>query len=174
MQFNGDTPIEVDKTQKIIVEASQTIRDLSHTLVSSILLKFGLKYAIIDMADKFSNSQITFDTDIENVRRYHQGFEIKVNNIIQEFVNNILKHSNATKALVKIKDVDGKLLIHIQDNGTGFDKTKIPEKDGLGINQIDARIQMMKGDFHIESNSDNGTKIDIVLPVLERETIIRA
>lgn len=174
MQFNGDTPIEVDKTQKIIVEASQTIRDLSHTLVSSVLLKFGLKYAIIDMADKFSNSQITFDTDIENVRRYHQGFEIKVNNIIQEFVNNILKHSNATKALVKIKDVDGKLLIHIQDNGSGFDKTKIPEKDGLGINQIDARIQMMKGDFHIESNSDNGTKIDIVLPVLERETIIRA
>ena len=51
MHFNGDTPIEITKTQKIIIEASQTIRDLSHSLVSSVLLKFGLNYAIKDMAE---------------------------------------------------------------------------------------------------------------------------
>ncbi len=173
MQFNGDSPIEIDKTQKIILEASQTIRDLSHTLVSSVLLKFGLKYAIKDMAEKYSNSKIAIETDIENVRRYHQGFEIKVNNIIQEFVNNILKHSNASKALVKIKDSAGKLIIHIEDNGDGFDKKEIPKKDGLGINQIDARIQMMKGDFHIDSSSEKGTKIAIVLPIQEKDISIR-
>ena len=173
MQFNGDTPIEVDKTQKIIIEASQTIRDLSHTLVSSVLLKFGLNYAIKDMAEKYSNSQIQINTDIKNLKRYHQGFEIKVNNIIQEFVNNILKHSNAKKAIVRIEDKDGKLIINIQDNGVGFDKELIPEKDGLGINQIDARIQMMKGVFNIDSGSENGTKIDIILPILEMEKLIR-
>lgn len=173
MQFNGDTPIEVDKTQKIIIEASQTIRDLSHTLVSSVLLKFGLKYAIKDMAEKYSNSQIQIDTDIKNVRRYHQGFEIKVNNITQEFVNNILKHSNASKAIVRMEDKEGKLVISIQDNGDGFDKKEIPKKDGLGINQIDARIQMMKGEFHIKSDSETGTKISIVLPILEKENVIR-
>ncbi len=169
MQFNGNTPIEIDKTQKIIVEASQTIRDLSHTLVSSVLLKFGLKYAIKDMADKFSNSQITIETKIKNVRRYQQNFEIKVNNIIQEFVNNVLKHSNATRAIVKIEDKEGKLFIYIKDNGEGFDKQEAVKKDGLGINQIDARIQMMKGEFHIDSNAETGTKIDIVLPILEIE-----
>ncbi len=173
MQFNGDTPIEIDKTQKIIIEASQTIRDLSHTLVSSVLLKFGLKYAIKDMAEKYSNSQIQLNTDIKNLRRYHQNFEIKVNNIIQEFVNNVLKHSKASKAIVRIEDKGGKLIINIQDNGVGFDKKEIPEKDGLGINQIDARIQMMKGEFNIDSNSDNGTKIAIVLPIFEKEIPIR-
>ena len=173
MQFNGDTPIEVDKTQKIIIEASQTIRDLSHTLVSSVLLKFGLNYAIKDMAEKYSNSQIQINTDIKNLRRYHQSFEIKVNNIIQEFVNNILKHSNAAKAIVRVEDKNGKLIISIQDNGDGFDKELIPEKDGLGINQIDARIQMMKGEFNINSSANSGTKIDIVLPILEKETTIR-
>jgi len=173
MQFNGDSPIEIDKTQKIIIEASQTIRDLSHTLVSSVLLKFGLKYAIKDMAEKYSNSQMQINTDIKNLRRYHQNFEIKVNNIIQEFVNNTLKHSKASKAIVRIEDTDGKLIINIQDNGVGFDKKEIPEKDGLGINQIDARIQMMKGEFNIDSNSDNGTKIAIVLPILEKEIPIR-
>ena len=173
MQFNGDSPIEIEKTQKIIVEASQTIRDLSHTLVSSVLLKFGLKYAIKDMAEKYSNSQMQINTDIKNLRRYHQNFEIKVNNIIQEFVNNTLKHSKASKAIVRIEDKNGTLIINIQDNGVGFDKKVIPEKDGLGINQIDARIQMMKGEFNIDSNSDNGTKIAIVLPILEKEIPIR-
>ncbi len=174
MQFNGAAPIEIDKTQKIIVEASQTIRDLSHTLVSSVLLKFGLKYAIKDMAEKYSNSKIEIKTTIKNVRRYQQSFEIKVNNIIQELVNNILKHSKATKATVKILDKDGILFVDIQDDGDGFDKTDISKKDGLGINQIEARIQMMKGKFFIDSNAEIGTKIKIELPILEKKETIHA
>ena len=172
MQFNGETPIEIEKTQKIIIEASQTIRDLSHNLVSSVLLKFGLKFAIKDMADKYSNSQIEIGTSILNLRRYRQSFEIKVNNIIQEFVNNVLKHSNATKAVVSIEDKDGKLFINIHDNGDGFDKKEAVKKDGLGINQIDARIQMMKGKFKIDSSINKGTKIAVELPILEKEETI--
>ena len=174
MQFNGDAPVEINKTQKIIVEASQTIRDLSHTLVSSVLLKFGLKYAIKDMAEKYSNSQIEIVTDIKNVRRYQQSFEIKANNIIQELVNNILKHSKATKATVNIVDENGILFVNIQDDGKGFNKKEILKKDGLGINQIEARIQMMKGKFHIDSNAKNGTKVKIELPILEKKEVSHA
>ena len=169
MQFNGEAPAEINKTQKIIIEASQTIRDLSHNLVSSVLLKFGLNYAIKDMAEKYSNSSITITTDIKDLRRYRQSFEIKVNNIIQEFVNNILKHSLATKALVKIEDKNGVLFVEIKDDGKGFNKKEILKKDGLGINQIEARIQMMKGKFHIDSNTETGTNIKIELPILEKE-----
>ena len=62
-----------------------------------------------------------------------------------------------------------KLLLTIQDNGKGFDKTLIPEKDGLGINQIDARIQMMQGKFLIESGKGKGTVIKIELPVFAKK-----
>lgn len=168
--FNGQTPIEINKTQNIIKEASQTIRDLSHTLVSSVLLKFGLKYAIKDMADKYSNSQINIDTSIGEIGRYEQNFEIKVHNIVQEFVNNILKHSKAEKAMIKLYEQGGLLYLIISDDGIGFDKNKIINKDGLGLNQIDARIQMMKGEFHIDSSKKNGTVIKVVLPVLEKES----
>ena len=169
MQFKEKAPLEIDKTQKIIIEASQKIRDLSHTLVSSVLLKFGLKYAIKDMAEKYSNSKIEIKTNIKNVRRYQQNFEIKVNNIIQELVNNILKHSKATKATVQMEDKNGILLVDIQDDGDGFDKKEIAKKDGLGINQIEARIQMMKGKLQIDSNAEIGTKIKIELPILEKK-----
>jgi two-component system NarL family sensor kinase len=164
--FNGSTIIEIDKTQKIIVEASQKIRDLSHNLVSSILLKFGLNFAVRDIAEKYSNSELHINTDIKNIKRYHQSFEIKVYNIIQEFVNNILKHSKADNALIELKEKNKKLILVISDDGLGFDKTKINMKEGIGISQIEARIQMMKGKFEIESSLNNGTKICIELPVL--------
>ena len=150
--FNGQTPIEINKTQNIIKEASQTIRDLSHTLVSSVLLKFGLKYAIKDMADKYSNSQINIDTSIGEI-------------------GNILKHSKAEKAMIKLDEQGGLLYLIISDDGIGFDKNKIINKDGLGLNQIDARIKMMEGEFHIDSSKKNGTVIKVVLPVLEKESI---
>jgi signal transduction histidine kinase len=167
-QFNGNAPIEIDKTQQIIQEASHKIRDLSHTLVSSVLLKFGLNFAIKDIAEKYSNSELNIETDIRDIRRYQQNFEIKVYNITQEFVNNILKHSNADNALIELKEENNKLFITISDDGVGFDKTKINMKNGLGINQIDARIQMMKGKFQIKSSLNNGSKIYVVLPILEK------
>ena len=170
-QFNGKTPIEVDKSQSIINEASQKIRDISHTLVSSILLKFGLSFAIKDIAEKFSNSELQIDHETRYIKRYDQGFEIKLYNIIQEFINNILKHRQASHAMITLVEKNKKLILIIEDNGQGFDKETIPEKDGLGINQIDARIQMMKGKFNIESGKGKGTKITIELPVFEKEAV---
>ena len=171
-QFNGKTPLEIDKTTEIITEASKKIRDLSHTLVSSVLLKFGLHYAIKDMTQKYSNSQLQFETEIGYLRRYHQSFEIKTYNIIQEFVNNILKHSNAKKAIIKLREKEGVICLKISDDGKGFDKASIAKKDGLGINQIEARIQIMKGKFHIDTEEGKGTKIEVELPILEKEILL--
>ena len=167
--FKGPIPVEVDKSQDIIHEASQKIRDLSHTLVSSILLKFGLAYAIKDMAEKYSNSQLEILYETQNIQRYDQDFEIKLHNIIQELINNTLKHSEATTASILLVEKDEKLLLSIKDNGKGFDKLQVPKKDGLGINQIDARIHMMKGKFNIKSENNKGTLVTIELPVFKKE-----
>ena len=172
----GIIPIEIDKTQHIIAEASQKIRELSHTLVSSVLLKFGLNFAVKDMASKYSNSVLYIETDVTGLRRYHQNFEIKVYNIIQEFINNILKHSKANNAFVKMYEENNMVCFQISDDGIGFDKTIVTNKDGLGLNQIEARIQMMNGKFLIESTLDTilgeGTTISVKLPVVEKNKII--
>jgi signal transduction histidine kinase len=167
--FKGSAPIEVDKSQAIIHEASHQIRDLSHSLVSSVLLKFGLSYAIKDMVEKYSNSQLEIFCEIKYIKRYDQDFEIKLFNISQELVNNILKHSEASVAKIILLEKNSKLFLTIQDNGKGFDKLQVSTKDGLGINQINARIHMMKGKFSIETKKDKGTLITIELPVYERE-----
>jgi len=167
--FKGPIPVEVEKSQNIIHEASHKIRNLSHTLVSSVLLKFGLAYAIKDMADKYSNSQLEFVFQTKNIQRYDQDFEIKLHNIIQELINNAIKHSEATIAEINLVEKDKKLLLSINDNGKGFDTLKMSHKDGLGINQIDARIHMMSGKFIIDSHKGEGTKISIELPVYKKK-----
>jgi signal transduction histidine kinase len=169
--FNGPIPVEVEKSQNIIHEASHKIRNLSHTLVSSVLLKFGLAYAIKDMAEKYSNSQLFIEYKTKNITRYDQDFEIKLHNIIQELINNIIKHSEASNASIHLVDNNDKIKIYIKDNGKGFDKHLVKKKNGLGINQIDARIHMMKGEFSIDSKNNIGTSITIELPVLKKETL---
>ena len=167
--FKGPIPVEVEKSQNIIHEASHKIRNLSHTLVSSVLLKFGLAYAIKDMAEKYSNSQLEIVFQTKNIQRYDQDFEIKLHNIIQELINNAIKHSEATIAEINLVEKDKKLLLSINDNGKGFDTLKMSHKDGLGINQIDARIHMMSGKFIIDSHKGEGTKISIELPVYKKK-----
>ena len=169
--FKGPIPVEVEKSQNIINEASHKIRNLSHTLVSSVLLKFGLAFAIKDMAEKYSNSQLDIEYKTKNITRYDQDFEIKLHNIIQELINNTIKHSEASNASIYLEDNDDKIKIYIKDNGKGFDKQSAMKKNGLGINQIDARIHMMKGQFKIESENNSGTSITIELPVVKKESL---
>tara|TARA_B100000809_G_scaffold266925_1_gene333079 strand:+ start:3054 stop:4751 length:1698 start_codon:yes stop_codon:yes gene_type:complete len=167
-QFKGKAPVEIDKTQKIIDEASGKIRNLSHELISSVLLKFGLSYAIQDFCEKYSNSELDISCSVENLQRYEEGFEIKINNIIEELVNNLIKHSSAIRGSVSVLEYQKNLYIEVEDNGKGFDTSKKLKSEGIGIHQIEARIKMMKGTFKVSSEINEGTKIEFMVPALYR------
>lgn len=164
-KHTGQAPLEIDKTQNIIDEASGKIRNLSHELISSVLIKFGLSYAIHDFCEKYSNSQLEISCSTENLQRYDQSFEIRTNNIIEELVNNLIKHSKASEGHVSAMEYKKNLYVEIQDNGVGFDTSKKIESNGIGIHQIDARIKMMKGDFKIHSILGEGTTIEFMVPI---------
>ena len=169
-QFNGGTPIEIEKTQAIILEASQKVRDLSHNLISSVLLKFGLEYALKDVAKKYSNSQIKFEVYAQNINRYNQEFEIKIFNIIQELTNNILKHSKANYAKITIKQEKNQLTVLVNDDGVGFSTSSSSISNGIGLNQIEARVEMMNGKLFIDSAENKGTRISIIVPIQQKKS----
>ncbi len=174
-QYNGSAPMELEKTRQIIAEASQKIRDLSHNLISSVLLKFGLEYAVKDLAKKFSNSSIKIYTVVDNLHRYSEAYELKIFNIIQELLNNVLKHSNASNAYIMMEEEDGKLNIIVKDDGDGFEtKNKLETQKGIGLNHIKARIHIMKGYFVIESEIGKGTKATMNIPIVEKTKMVIA
>ena len=169
-QLKKEIPIEINKAQEIVNEASVKIRDLSHELISSVLLKFGLAFAVHDLCEKYSNSEIQFMSDDNGIKRYDQKFEIKIYNIIEELINNILKHSKAKNATINLIERGGnKLLIQIIDDGKGFDVNRAKSKDGLGLSHIEARIKIMQGVFNINSKKGEGTSIFISVPIYQPE-----
>ncbi len=165
-QLKEGAPKEISKAQVIVNEASVKIRDLSHELISSVLLKFGLAFAVHDICQKYSNSEITLRSDDKGILRYDQDFEIKIYNIIEELINNILKHSKASNATIMLVHRENDMLsVRLSDDGIGFDLKKAKTKDGLGLSHINARVKVMKGVFNIVSSKGNGTSIFILVPI---------
>ncbi len=160
-----EVPEEIQKAQIIVNEAAEKIRNLSHSLVSTVLLKFGLSYAIQELAEKYSNSFLTIKCISDSLCRFSSDFELKINSIIDELLNNIIKHSEASIASIKMAHENNSLVIEIKDNGKGFNPEKSYGKTGLGLSQIEARIKKMNGVFRITSKIKKGTHIYISIPV---------
>ncbi|MGV6845575.1 MAG: tetratricopeptide repeat-containing sensor histidine kinase [Lutibacter sp.] len=160
-----ESPKELSKSQDIIKQAGEQIRNLSHQLMSSILLKFGLETAVQDLSEKSSNSKLQIDSNFKNINRFNQDFEIKVYNIISELINNIIKHSGAQNAMIKLEQLEGNLKVIVFDDGKGFDVNSFAAKSGVGLSQVEARIHMLKGILNIKS-TESGTRIFISLPIV--------
>lgn len=158
---------EILKTKYILSEAHLKIRDLSHELMPALLVRFGLLFALDDLCEKNSNSRITFEFDnsIPIKKRYPEKLEMKVYFIISELLNNIIKHSKASKAICRIDEKGAKLHIIITDNGKGFDTKKFHVVEGFGLNQVRARIKNMEGEFSVISKINYGTTVELLIPI---------
>lgn len=158
---------EIIKTKYILEDAHHKVRDLSHELMPSLLVRFGLLFALDDLCEKNSNSKIKFEflNTIDTQTRFDEALEMKIYFIISELLNNILKHSKANLAKLETSLENNQLSIKIKDNGKGFDDLKKNSTDGYGINRIKARINNMKGEFVIKSKRNQGTTIKLIIPV---------
>ncbi|MET3025746.1 ATP-binding protein [Flavobacterium sp. UW10123] len=158
---------EIQKAKAILSEAHELLRDMSHDLVPSLLVRFGLIYSLEDLCEKNSNSAIEFEFSsfIPNSRRYSEKFEIKIYFIVSELFSNIIKHSNAKKAKLSLTEKEDQLVLRIYDDGIGFKSQKLKDAEGFGLNRIRARIKKYKGSLSIVSKENQGTKIKIQIPL---------
>jgi signal transduction histidine kinase len=85
--------------------------------------------------------------------------------MITELLNNIIKHSEAKHAKLKIEELNDYLQITIKDDGKGFDRKDYSSIEGFGLSQIKARLNNMNGKLKINSQIDSGTIIHIKAPI---------
>ncbi|MBJ2125004.1 sensor histidine kinase [Flavobacterium sp. IB48] len=158
---------EIQKAKNILSEVHELLRDMSHDLVPSLLVRFGLIYALEDLCEKNSNSAIEFEfsSSIPTSRRYVEKFEMKIYFIVSELFSNITRHSNAKKAKLSLTEKENQLILCIYDDGIGFKTQKLKEVEGFGLNRIRAQIKKYKGTLSIVSKEKQGTKIKIQLPL---------
>ncbi|MEL1253999.1 ATP-binding protein [Flavobacterium sp. DGU38] len=163
---NNPVSDEIIKTKFILDETHDNVRHLSHDLLPTLLVRFGLLYALDDLCEKYSNSTLHFEfqNTIPIKKRYTEQFETRIYYIVSELLNNIIKHSKASKAIISLTENDNEMIIEITDNGKGFDTKKFNFVEGFGLNQISARINNLNGHFKVTSKINHGTSIIINVP----------
>lgn len=161
---------QLKEISEISSEAINEVRNISSNLRPYQLDRIGLTKAIESIINQHSETSsvkfnvIRFDL-IDDI--FDDNAEIHIFRIVQETLNNIIKHSNATSVNVEIIKSENQIEISIEDNGKGFDMEKVlhQEKErGLGISDIIERTNIMKGKYFINSTIGNGTRFNFIIP----------
>jgi signal transduction histidine kinase len=142
-------------------ESISEMRRVAHNMMPEALIKLGLQQALEDYCTGLSVSQ-TFKIDREFYgleKRINPSIEIVVYRIVQELLNNAVKHSGATSILAQVIRNDQNLSITIEDNGKGFDKEIVMQ--GAGLKNIRSRVDYLKGQLDIQSSPGKGTSVHI-------------
>ncbi len=132
-----------------------------------LLAKSGLHSTLTELVEQISPEKIKVELDFLVSSVLKPEAELNIYRIIQESVNNILKHSGADKAKILIKRKNQNLFLEISDNGSGFNANKLSSLSGNGLNNIYSRIDFMKGKINISSNPTDGTCFTIQLPLTQ-------
>jgi len=145
------------------------MRRVAHNMMPEALVKLGLQQAIQDYCDGLNeSSKIVFKTQFYGMQtRLITSTEVLIYRIAQELLNNIVKHANATEALVQLMRHDNNLNLTIEDNGIGFNIEQIDTAKGAGLSNVRSRVDYLKGHFDIQSNPGKGTSIHIECTVSE-------
>lgn len=139
------------------------IRNISHNLMPADLIKLGLVTAIDSLVTKINEARllrIEFDYN-KNMPRMEQSVEIALYRVVQEVLNNMIKHAQAKLILVQLYNDGGKVHLKISDDGTGFDTTTIEKSSGIGWKNIFSRLSLIDGKIDIDSKLGQGTTIHI-------------
>lgn len=157
---------KVYQSLQIADKATVELRQIAHNLIPESLSRFGLITAIEDLT-----ADITFHTDLEvefqNINLVEDSIrtdKVQLYRIIQELLNNVIKHARAQTVFVQMLQRDDKLICIVEDNGVGL-KDKITSRQGMGMKNIDTRLKYLKGLINIDSDSDLGVTITISIPL---------
>jgi two-component system, NarL family, sensor kinase len=97
--------------------------------------------------------------------RLEYNIEINLYRIIQELISNILKHAKASEVSIQLLKKETYLNIVVEDNGIGFDVNQVKNKKGMGLKNIESRVNSLGGEFNIDSGKGAGTTITINIPI---------
>lgn len=155
-----------ERSMSMLDMSIKEMRRVAHNLMPEALLKFGLDVALRDFCNDINHSGVIHikyqsielqDTDI------NQTTAIAAYRIVQELVNNAIKHAHASECIVQVSKNNAVITIAVEDDGKGFDTAILQNGKGIGWNNIRSRIDFLKGVIDVQSTPGQGTSVHIEL-----------
>ncbi|HEY5823190.1 MAG TPA: sensor histidine kinase, partial [Cyclobacteriaceae bacterium] len=156
-----------ERSMDMLDSSIKEMRRVAHNMMPESLVKFGLDTALQDFCNDVNQSgalQVTYQSIGVNPLKLDQTISIAVYRIVQELINNTMKHARARTAIVQITRTNDQLAVTVEDDGKGFDTTLLTRSEGMGWNNIKSRVDFLKGEIDVKSDS-NGTSVHIDLKV---------
>ena len=155
-----------DNIFSLVDDSCAEVRNLSHSMMPQAFFKSGLTDAVKNFIDKIENKSLRISFAAEGpLENLDKNTEIMVYRIIQECMQNILKHADAGKVDISINLENGELDVAIEDDGVGFDKDLAEQSEGMGMRNLRSRVDFLNGKLDINSQQGRGTVIAFYIPV---------
>jgi len=166
-----ESTLDKEETEAILLITEGVIdrvRSLSHELLPPILEKFGLVAALEEVEfnyNKTKSIEINLKTNIDNEDPLFDNTDkLYLYRICQEIIQNSLKHGKAKVIRLSLLNQDGNVHLSIADDGIGFDTSELHLGKGMGLMNIENRVEMLGGTMSISSKLHEGSTFDIYLP----------
>jgi signal transduction histidine kinase len=155
-----------ERSMDMLDSSIQEMRRVAHNMMPEALVKFGLDTALKDFCNDITKSgalQVTYQSIAVADATLDQTAAITIYRIIQELVNNIIKHAGARSALVQVARTNTNFSITVEDDGKGFDTAVLKASKGIGWSNIQNRVGFLKGKLDVKSAPGKGTSVLIEL-----------
>ncbi|HWK99065.1 MAG TPA: tetratricopeptide repeat protein [Parapedobacter sp.] len=163
---------KLQTTQRLLGEAADTVRNISHVLMPLALEKQGLKAAILELVNAINTSAaLKVEEAIDgfhNTDGWEADFCHTIYRIVQEIISNTVKHAGASHLLIQLVELENSITIYVEDNGRGINSSR--NGDGLGMSLLRNNIAYYNGAIEINGRENEGTFILIELPIRESTT----
>ncbi|MFK7932400.1 MAG: tetratricopeptide repeat protein, partial [Saprospiraceae bacterium] len=162
---NSPQQLTFKKTNQLLDEACNEVRKIAYEMMPQSLKRLGFSKAIYDLIQQFETTEKTAITlqSFGTEQALSEQTSIHLYRITQELLNNIRKHAQAKKVFLQLIFSENWLDLIVEDDGKGFDKHQIIK--GLGLKGIQSRVEAIQGTMHLESQSTEGTCVNISIPI---------
>lgn len=153
------------KANTLIDTASTELRRIAYNMMPSSLSRLGLEAALEDMTSSLeTDHQLNVNLQILGLgTRLDETTEIMIYRIIQELINNVVKHADATRLLVQINKTENEIFLVVEDNGVGMNPETLTQSRGIGMKSIESRVKYLNGTIDISGGK--GTCVSVHIPI---------
>jgi two-component system, NarL family, sensor kinase len=153
-----------ERSMDMLDSSIREMRRVAHNMMPEALVKFGLDTAVRDFCNDISKSgalQVQYQSIGLEKANIDQTKSVTIYRIVQELLNNTMKHASARTALVQLTYNDSQIAVTVEDDGKGFDTSLLKQSKGIGWSNIQNRVDFLKGSWDVNSQPGKGTSVHI-------------
>ena len=148
---------------KMLDESCGEIRAVSHQMMPLAMFDSSVSEAVQTFVQRIDKNLIAVDYYTEGICKLSKEKESILYRILQEYINNVIKHAKATTLSISIHHADTETAVTVEDDGIGFDRSKL-KNDGIGLSNIQSRVNFLGGDIEFDSRPGAGTLVSMHIP----------